>query len=211
MSKTSKNRGTVSTVKVNGVPKLTTYVDKYGSSSSNYTMSPWEKLAFEYAEKEFAQNLENINVFSEETLKSLSNQVDAYTKSGIKKIDEVYAPMIKNLQNDVASRFGNLDNSIFLDKLSSIENKRANSVAALSEDIKAKESDLIGDELEKRYNYLSFLNNYQNQILQNALGSSTKNLSNALSGQSKNKSSYENLTEDLENVAKTVLSALGQL
>ena len=119
MSKTSKNRGTVSTVKVNGVPKLTTYVDKYGSSSSNYTMSPWEKLAFEYAEKEFAQNLENINVFSEETLKSLSNQVDAYTKSGIKKIDEVYAPMIKNLQNDVASRFGNLDNSIFLDKLSS--------------------------------------------------------------------------------------------
>ena len=49
------------------------------------------------------------------------------------------------------------------------------------------------------------------QILQNALGSSTKNLSNALSGQSKNKSSYENLTEDLENVAKTVLSALGQL
>ena len=211
MSKTNKSHATKNTISLNGVPKLTTYVNEYGSSSSNYTMSPWEKLAYEYAEKEFAQNLENINVFSEETLKSLSNQIDAYTKSGIKKIDEVYAPMIKSLQNDIASRFGNLDNSIFLDKLSSIEDKRANSVAALSEDIQAKESDLIGEELEKRYNYLSFLNNYQNQILQNALGNSTKSTSNALSGQSKNQSSYENLTEDLESVAKSVLAALGQL
>ena len=129
MSKTNKNSSWSKTISVNGKPKIQTITDEDGNSTSNYIMSPWEKLAYEYAEKEFAENIDDLNVFSEETLKSLNEQVDAYTKGGIAKIDEIYSPMIKNLQNDVASRFGSLDNSIFLDKLDALEDKRAKSVA----------------------------------------------------------------------------------
>ncbi|MBQ3101532.1 hypothetical protein IJC60_00855 [bacterium] len=207
MSK-SKKSTTVATTSINGVPKLTTVTDKHGNQTTKYNMSEWEKLAYDYAEKEFAKNLKNINVFSEDTLKALNNQINAYKESGIKKIDEIYSPMLKNLQNDIAQRFGNLDNSIFLDKLSEIEDKRAESVSALSQDIVAKENELIGDELAKRYNYLNFLNGYQNQVLSTALGSSASSSKIAQNITTTNNSS-NNLTEHLNNVIlQTLTSAL---
>lgn len=206
MSKTKKST-TVATTNINGSPKLTTVTDKHGNQTTNYNMSEWEKLAYDYAEKEFAENLKNINVFSQETIDSLNKQIDAYKQNGIKKIDEIYSPMLKNLQNDVASRFGNLDNSIFLDKLSEIEEKRADSVSALTQDITAKESELISDELMKRYNYLNFLNGYQNQVLTTALGNSSNS---SKTGQYlSSSSSSDNLTEQLNNVIlQTLTSAL---
>ena len=207
MSKTNKNSSWSKTISVNGKPKIQTITDEDGNSTSNYIMSPWEKLAYEYAEKEFAENIDDLNVFSEETLKSLNEQVDAYTKGGIAKIDEIYSPMIKNLQNDVASRFGSLDNSIFLDKLDALEDKRAKSVAALSEDIKAKESELIGEELDKRYDYLNFLNDYQGQFLQNTSNNSAKG--NPYSNNSSN--SYSNLSKELEDITKNVFMSLFDL
>ncbi len=207
MSK-SKKSTTVATTSINGVPKLTTVTDKHGNQTTKYNMSEWEKLAYDYAEKEFAENLKNINVFSEDTLKALNNQINAYKEGGIKKIDEIYSPMLKNLQNDIAQRFGNLDNSIFLDKLSEIEDKRAESVSALSQDIVAKENELIGDELAKRYNYLNFLNGYQNQVLSTALGSSANSSKIAQNITTTNNSS-NNLTEHLNNVIlQTLTSAL---
>ena len=207
MSKTNKNSSWSKTISVNGKPKIQTITDEDGNSTSNYIMSPWEKLAYEYAEKEFAENIDDLNVFSEETLKSLNEQVDAYTKGGIAKIDEIYSPMIKNLQNDVASRFGSLDNSIFLDKLDALEDKRAKSVAALSEDIKAKESELIGEELDKRYDYLNFLNDYQGQFLQNTANNSVKGT--PYSNNSSN--SYSNLSKELEDITKNVFMSLFDL
>ena len=206
MSKTKKST-TVATTNINGSPKLTTVTDKHGNQTTNYNMSEWEKLAYDYAEKEFAENLKNINVFSQETIDGLNKQIDAYKQSGIKKIDEIYSPMLKNLQNDIASRFGNLDNSIFLDKLSEIEEKRGDSVSALSQDITAKENELVSDELMKRYNYLNFLNGYQNQVLTTALGNS--NASSKTGQYLNSSSSSDNLTEQLNNVIlQTLTSAL---
>lgn len=208
MSK-SKKSTTTATTNINGSPKVTTVIDKHGNQTTNYNMSEWEKLAYDYAEKEFAENLKNINVFSEDTIKSLNNQINAYKESGIKKIEEIYSPMLKDLQNDIAQRFGNLDNSIFLDKLSEIEDKRATSVAALSQDITAKENELISDELTNRYNYLSFLNGYQNQVLSTALGSTSNSSKLAQSAASSSSNSTSNLSENLNNIMlQTLTSAL---
>ncbi len=203
MSK-SKKSTTVATTNINNVPKLTTVTDKHGNQTTNYNMSEWEKLAYDYAESEFAKNLKNINVFSEDTIKSLNKQIEAYKQNGVKKIDEIYSPMLKNLQNNIANRFGNLDNSIFLDKLSEIEGKRAESVSALSQDLTAKENSLVSDELTKRYNYLNFLNSYQNQVLSTALGTSA-NSSKIAQGIMPSESSNSNLSENLNAV---ILQAL---
>ena len=57
MSKTNKNSSWSKTISVNGKPKIQTITDEDGNSTSNYIMSPWEKLAYEYAEKEFADRI----------------------------------------------------------------------------------------------------------------------------------------------------------
>lgn len=173
----SKTTNSTSTISLNGKPKVSTTVGSNGKTSSNYMLSPSEEIAYNYSQREFANNLPNINVFSLDTLKSLNAQVNAFKANGIKQINDIYNPMLKNTQNEVATRFGNLDNSIFMDRLNSLEEKRAESVNALAQDVTAREQELMQNELANRYNYLNFLNNYQNQINQNMLGSTGQNQS----------------------------------
>ena len=161
---------TTSSVKINGETKSKTSVNANGSSSTNYYMSPNEQYAYKYAQDQFASGLKGINVFSPETLKELSDSVEAYKNKGIQQINDIYNPMLYNLQNNIASRFGNLDNSIFLDKLHQIEGSRAQSISALAQDVTSREQQLKQNELASRYDYLNFLNNYQNQVYKNAAG-----------------------------------------
>lgn len=163
MSKTTKNTSS-STLSLNGDTKATVVKDGSGTYL-NYYMNPYEKEAYDFAQKSFAENLPNVNIFSSEVIESLNKQVQAFQNKGIKSINEIYGPMLKELQNDIASRFGNLNNSVFMDKLNSIESKRADSVSTLAENIAAKYQELANQELANRYSYLDFLNSYQNQQL----------------------------------------------
>lgn len=156
-------------VSINGEQKASQ--NKVGNTVySNYNMSDAEKKIYDFTQNSFLQNLPNINVFSENTQKNLQNQLDAYTQSGLSAIQNLYTPMLSNLKTDIASRFGNFDNSIFLDKLNSLEANRANSMNSFVQDILAKRNELINDELNNRYNYLNFLNGIQNQYNSNILG-----------------------------------------
>ena len=156
-------------VSINGEQKASQ--NKVGNTVySNYNMSDAEKKIYDFTQNSFLQNLPNINVFSENTQKNLQNQLDAYTQSGLSAIQNLYTPMLSNLKTDIASRFGNFDNSIFLDKLNSLEANRANSMNSFAQDILAKRNELINDELNNRYNYLNFLNGIQNQYNSNILG-----------------------------------------
>ena len=47
----------------------------------------------------------------------------------------------------------------------------------MAQNIVAKQNELINDELQNRYNYLNFMNAYQNQVMNNALNFS--NLANS--------------------------------
>jgi hypothetical protein len=131
-------------------------------------MNPSEQAAFDFAQSSFAKNLPDIDVFSPEVIQGLNSQVEAFKLNGIKNINDIYTPMIRNLQNDIASRFGNLNNSVFMDKLYGLEGKRADAVSSLSQDVTARAQELINNEITNRYNYLNFLNNYQNQALNQA-------------------------------------------
>lgn len=68
----------------------------------------------------------------------------------------MYEPMLENLKTDVASRFGNFDNSVFMDNLNSIEENRAESINNLAQDVMSKRDELISNELAQRYTYLGF-------------------------------------------------------
>ena len=154
------------TININGQNRVKTY-QRGGSVVTDYKMTDAERDMYDYAQKSFADSLKSVNVFDDDTKKNLQDEVNAYTLQGQKMINNMYTPLLENLKNDVASRFGNLDNSVFLDKLNSIESKRADSMNSLAQDILAKQDDVVKKELTKRYTYLSFLQDVQNQINSN--------------------------------------------
>ncbi len=168
-----------SSIKLNGEDKAGIKVSPWGTSGY-YNMDDDEQKTFDYAGEQFALNLPELNVFDADTQKKFDNQVQNYINKGVEDINDVYTPILNDLQNDIASRFGNLDNSIFMDNLADIEDSRADAISALSQDVQTYRQDLINNELANRYEYLDYLNNYRQQLLSNVLNAmgASQNLSN---------------------------------
>ena len=126
-------------LKINGNEIASANVKK-GKITTNYNQSEDEKKLMDYTNKNILSGLENINVFSDEVQRSIQNQVNAYTQQGIRTINETYNPMFRELKTDIASIFGNLDNSVFLDNLNEIEKNRTNAIENLTQNILAKQN-----------------------------------------------------------------------
>lgn len=183
MSKTTKPAYANGSFSINGKTKATTY--RSGDTvRSNYNMNNYEKTAYDYAQKTLAEILPQINTFSPETLKGFQSQLNAYQNQGEKSINNIYTPILNNLKNDIASRFGNIDNSMFLDKLNNIENSRADAISQLAESLLSKRNELINNELSNRYNLVNLLNTLQNQYNNNAMNSisTALNVANSVKG-----------------------------
>lgn len=194
-------------VSVNGVNKAN--VSKKGNTvNSNYNMDDYENAIYNYAQKTLAEKLPELNVFNLDTKKDLNSQVEAYKNQALKTLDNLYKPIIKNLTNDIASRFGNIDNSMFLDNLNSIENNRANAMSDLVQDIQTYKSDLYNNELANRYNYINLLNTLVNGSNNNILNYLSAALSASNAGNSYNQAmanlinrASNNSTMNLNNLA----------
>ena len=202
------------TIKVNGSTKANTY--KQGNNViTNYNMSDDEKRAYDYAQKSFADSLASVNVFDDDTKKNLQSQLEAYTLNGQKLINNMYEPMLDDLKTDIASRFGNFDNSVFMDNLNSIEANRAESINNLAQDVMAKRDELISNELAQRYTYLGFLQDVQNQMNSNLLNYASASQANSASGNDYNARAYAanqasgSTFDNYANLASGALSMMG--
>lgn len=169
-----------------------------GGVTSSYNMSGNQADIYNYALSTLASILPQLNTFDSNTRNSIQSQIDAYKNSGIADINETYNPMITSLENDISSRFGNLDNSMFSDNLSKIESERSKAVSSFAQDVLSKQSSLESDELTKRYALAEFLNGIANSTYDNAL----KALSTALNGSS----SANNYNNDLYKALSAVKS-----
>lgn len=186
MGKNSKPSYSTGTVQINGQTKATT--SKNGNNvTTNYIMSDNEKKAYDYAQQSFADSLPKLNVLDLDTRKGINSQLEAYAQQGTQAINDIYTPMIEDTKNDIARRFGNLDNSSFLNSLNSIEANRADAVSALGQDLVLMKNDLINDELSRRYNYMSFLGDYVNGVNANALSFGNMSQANSTSGTNYNR------------------------
>lgn len=162
-----------------------------GVLSTNYNMSDNEAAIYNYALGTLANILPQLNTFSTDTQNSIQSQLDAYKNQGVDAINQTYTPIITNLKNDIASRFGNLDNSIFSENLDNIESKRSDAISAFAQDVLSKQSELENNELDKRYALASFLSGISDDIYSNALNA----VSTALGGSS----SVNNYNNNLYN------------
>jgi hypothetical protein len=154
-------------VSVNG-KKVASVTKKNGSINSTYKMSKAEKTLYNNIQKNLNKAVKNLGNF-EKDKKLWNQQLNAYKNNGIKEINSIYTPMETSLKNDISSRFGNLDNSVFLDKLSDITDNKAQAVANLSNSLLAKQDELYKNELSNRISYLSLLSgldtNMNNRVL----------------------------------------------
>lgn len=168
-----------SSIKVNGQDKAGINITNSGTSGY-YNMDSNEQKAYDYAGEQFALNLPELNVFDADTQRKFDNQVQTYINRGVDDINDIYEPMLNDLHNDIASRFGNLDNSIFMDNLSKIEDSRSKTISDFAQDVQTYRQDLVNNELANRYQYLDYLNNYRQQMLSNILNmlGASQNLSN---------------------------------
>ena len=142
---------------------------KDGTIYSSYNMSPTEKSIYNSVQNNLNSSLKNLYNISDSTKKQWQAQLKAYKQKGIDEINSIYDPMQTALKNDIAGRFGSLDNSVFLDKLSDITNNKAKAVSSLSDALVMKQNDLYTSEITNRMNYISLLNGintgYNNQIM----------------------------------------------
>ena len=75
-----------------------------------------------------------------------------------------------------------------MNDLKEIESSRADAMNALTQDILAKQDEIVNNELNRRYNYLDFLNGVQSQTLSNVLSYLQQAANNSNSGNSYNNS-----------------------
>ena len=201
-------------ISINGENKATT--SKKGNTvTTNYNMSDAEKNIYDYAQNSLLSSLPSVNVFDDDTKKNLQAQLDAYTLNGQKLINNMYEPMIDDLKTDVASRFGNFDNSVFMDNLNEIESNRAESINNLAQDVLAKRDELVSNELAQRYTYLGFLQDLQNNINSNILNYIASSQQNSSAGNSYNAQAYAankssgSTLSNYANLASGALSMMG--
>jgi hypothetical protein len=169
-----------------------------GILTSNYNMSSDESDIYNYALSTLANILPQLNTFNPDTQSSIQSSVDAYKNSGLNTINQAYNSSLKNIENDAVSRFGNLDNSAFVDNMNNVESERSKAVSSFAQDVLAKQSTLESDELTKRYSLAEFLSGIANNTYDNAL----KTISTAL-GSSSNANNYNN---DLYNAVSALKS-----
>ena len=197
MSKTSsyKPSYTSGSVSINGQNKATT--TKSGNAVyGNYNMNDQEKELYDYAQKTLPQLVQNVNTFSPEVMQSINNQLNVYKRQGQNCINQIYTPLINNLKNDIASRFGNLDNSMFMNNLNNIESNRGNAITELADNLISKQNELVNNELVNRYNYINLLNSLQNQYNNLALSTINSSLGLGNSALAYNNSVANNKSSD---------------
>jgi hypothetical protein len=178
-------------VDINGQNIATAQKHKKNTINSSYTMSDAEKAIYDGIQENLATSLQDLFTISDETQKKWDNQLESYKQSGINEINSIYDPMQNELKNDIAARFGNLDNSVFMDSLNNITNKKAQAVADLSESLLQTENDMYTTELANRLNYISLLSGLNTTMNNNMLSFMQLANANSSSGNSHNSDKYQ--------------------
>ena len=178
-------------VDINGQSVATAQKNKKNTINSSYTMSDTEKAIYDGIQENLATSLQDLFTISDETQQKWDQQIDSLKQSGINEINSIYDPMQTALKNDIAARFGNLDNSVFMDNLNNITNNKAQAVADLSESLLQAENDMYTTELTNRLNYISLLSGLNTTMNNNMLSFMQLANANSSSGNSYNGNSYQ--------------------
>lgn len=208
MGKSSKYpKYSTGNVTVNGRTVASVEKGKNGAINSNYNMTTAEKNLYDNLQKNLGSSVQNLFKITAADKKAWNQQLNAYKQQGINEINNIYTPMETNLKNDIASRFGNLDNSIFLDKLKNITDNKAKAVSDLSNNLALQQNQLYTKELQNRMNYISLLSGLRTAMDNKMFSYINQARENTESGNNYNSRSYQANSGNFGFGANQMLSA----
>lgn len=111
------------------------------------------------------QYIPKVDSLSPDYVKQRDDIVKAFTNKGVKAIEDIYKPMINDLQNSIAARFGTLNTSTFLDDLNDVEKNRSNAVQGLTNDAFLVSEELDDAQRRKNYDFINLLSGNKNSYL----------------------------------------------
>ena len=177
------------TVNINGVNVAKTSKSD-NSINSDYNMSKVQKDIYDSIQNNMSGVLSDLFTISDPQRKEWQSQLNAMQNVGIQNINDIYTPLQNSLKNDIASRFGNLDNSVFLDNLNTITNNKSKAISNLTNNILLAQNDLYNQEIQNRINTLALLDSLNNSINSNILSYLGLANQNANSGNQYNQNAY---------------------
>lgn len=199
-------------VNING--RNVAYTSREGNNVvSHYNMSGNEKNIYDSVQNNMKSALGGLFEISDPLRKSWNEQLKVMQQQGIENINNIYTPLQNNLRNDIASRFGNLDNSSFMNNLKKITNNKSKAVAELSNNLTLAQGDLYTNELQNRINTINFLNGLNDSFNSNMLSYMGLANQNSASANTYNQAVYNNANSNnswknaLYNLGSTALTA----
>ena len=180
---------------------------KGNTVTTNYNMSDAERNFYNQIQGGMSESLGNLLNISDGQKQQWAQQLDAIKKQGVQNINDIYTPIETNLRKDIASRFGNMDNSVFMDNLNKITDKKASAIANLSNSLLSAQDSLYANELNNRINVITLLNNLNSAINNNMLNYTNAAAANSQSGNNYNQNAYQAAMAS----AASGLSGLGTL
>jgi len=164
---------------------------KGNTVTTNYNMSDAERNFYNQVQGGMSESLGSLLNISDGQKQLWAQQLDSIKKQGIQNINDIYTPIETNLKNDIASRFGNMDNSVFMDNLNKITDNKASAVADLSNTLLSTQDSLYANELNNRINLITLLNNLNSAINNNMLNYTSAAAANSQSGNNYNQNAYQ--------------------
>ena len=149
-----------------------TYYDKKTNSYVNkYTADAAEQVRKTLVQNSMNDLILNLGQTAPEVSKQYDDIEKSYVNDATKKFMDTYNPALRSLQEDVASRFGTLNSSQFLDGVTDLEKNRASALVDIINQGKQVKSDLYNQEEANKLNQLKSLGGILSNDQQNVLDS----------------------------------------
>ncbi len=92
-----------------------------GQITTQYLPSAAEQERKKFTNERINQILPQLGKNPQELTDAWNQQQDAYVDSAVSQFDRSYNPALRNMREDITSRFGTTNNSMFLDRLGEME------------------------------------------------------------------------------------------
>ncbi len=123
----------------------------------------------------------SINTFSPDLTAQIESVARAKKNSALQDFENLYEPSARKAREDYFARLGTLDSTAYMDRYNALEKTRSQAYADIANDYAANLEELKNNELNRRYNYLNYLQNGLNSLnnQNNAYLSAVSNLSSS--------------------------------
>lgn len=147
-----------------------TYYDSAKNTYVNQYIPDEEELNFQGSIKQkLSSLLSSLGFTSNEQKNELDSIEQAYINDGTTQFMKQYEPQLKNLRENIASRFGSLNSSDFADRLSNLENARASALSDIINKAQLYKNDIYNSKEKNKIDGINTLsglmNSDTNQIL----------------------------------------------